>query len=55
MDEDQDVDAYVTDLLSKVFNVGQLKTWFGTVAGTMTDIFVCSLFHYVYFIFLSEG
>ncbi|WP_368318187.1 AI-2E family transporter, partial [Odoribacter splanchnicus] len=30
MDEDQDVDAYVTDLLSKVFNVGQLKTWFGT-------------------------
>ena len=40
MDEDQDVDAYVTDLLSKVFNVGQLKTWFGTVAGTMTDIFV---------------
>ena len=51
MDEDQDVDAYVTDLLSKVFNVGQLKTWFGTVAGTMTDIFVSFPLRLFYFSF----
>ena len=56
MDEDQDVDAYVTDLLSKVFNVGQLKTWFGTVAGTMTDIFV-ALFSitFILFFFLKDS
>ena len=53
MDEDQDVDAYVTDLLSKVFNVGQLKTWFGTVAGTMTDIFV-ALFSITFILFCSS-
>ena len=56
MDEDQDEDAYVTDLLSKVFNVGQLKTWFGTVAGTMTDIFV-ALFSitFILFFFLKDS
>lgn len=56
LDEDEDVSAYITDGLSKVLNVADLKTWFGTVAGTMSNIFV-ALFSitFILFFFLKDS
>ena len=56
LEEDEDVNAYITDALSKVLNVADLKTWFGTVAGTMSNIFV-ALFSitFILFFFLKDS
>ncbi len=56
MDEDENVEKYVTENLSKLFDLEQLKSWFGIVAGTMTDIFV-ALFSitFILFFFLKDS
>lgn len=56
MEENQDVNAYISDGLSELLNVARLKTWFGTVAGTLSDIFV-ALFSitFILFFFLKDS
>lgn len=56
LDENEDVNEYITRQLSDLFNVGQLKIWFRTVAGTISDIFV-ALFSitFILFFFLKDS
>lgn len=56
LDENEDVNEYITRQLSDLFNVGQLKNWFRTVAGTISDIFV-ALFSitFILFFFLKDS
>lgn len=56
MEEDDDVGNYVSNELSDILNVARLRNWFGTVAGTMSDIFV-ALFSitFISFFFLKDS
>lgn len=56
MDESADVNAYITKELTDWINVARLRTWFGTVAGTVTDLFV-ALFSitFISFFFLKDS
>ena len=55
IDENEDMQGYITDRLSSVVNVTKVKTLFGTVAGTLSDLFV-ALFSitFISFFFLKE-
>lgn len=54
--EDEDVRTYVADSLGSVVNVDKMKMWFGTLAGTLSDIFV-ALFSitFISFFFLKDS
>lgn len=54
--EEEDLKTSVSEALSNAFNVERLRGWFGTVAGTMTDIFV-ALFSitFILFFFLKDS
>lgn len=56
LDEDEDVDAWLSGELSDVLNIARLKNWFGAVAGTMSSIFV-ALFSitFISFFFLKDS
>lgn len=56
LDEDEDVQAYITDSLGSLVNVAKVKTLFGTVAGTLSDLFV-ALFSitFISFFFLKDS
>lgn len=56
IDEDEDVQAYITDSLGSLMNVAKVKTLFGTVAGTLSDLFV-ALFSitFISFFFLKDS
>lgn len=56
MEESENINAYISDGLNDLLNVGKLKTWFGSVAGTMSDIFV-ALFSitFILFFFLKDS
>lgn len=56
VDENEDVNAYITRQLSDLFNIARLKDWFRTVAGTVSDIFV-ALFSitFILFFFLKDS
>lgn len=56
MEDNEDVNMYVTKTLSDVLNVASLKIFFGTVAGTMSSIFV-GLFSitFISFFFLKDS
>ena len=56
MDENEDVNAYITRQLSDLFNIARLKIWFRTVVGTVSDIFV-ALFSitFILFFFLKDS
>ncbi len=56
LDENEDVNAYITRQLSDLFNIARLKIWFRTVVGTVSDIFV-ALFSitFILFFFLKDS
>lgn len=56
MEEGENINVYISDGLNDLLNVGRLKTWFGSVAGTMSDIFV-ALFSitFILFFFLKDS
>ena len=56
IDENEDMQGYITDRLSSVVNVTKVKTLFGTVAGTLSDLFV-ALFSitFISFFFLKDS
>lgn len=54
-DED-DMQTMISDMLSHTLNIARLKTWFGTVAGTMSDIFVAIFsITFILFFFLKDS
>lgn len=56
IDQDEDVQTYISDSLTSVISINKIKTWFGTVAGTLSDIFV-ALFSitFISFFFLKDS
>lgn len=56
LNEEDDVRAYLSEELSDVLNVSRLKNWFGTLAGTLSDLFV-ALFSitFISFFFLKDS
>lgn len=56
LDENEDVNMYISNELSDILNVSRLKNWFRAVAGTMSDIFV-ALFSitFISFFFLKDS
>lgn len=56
LDEEEDVKASITEALGNVLNVTHLRQWFGTLAGTMSSIFV-ALFSitFILFFFLKDS
>lgn len=55
-DQNEDVQTYITDSISSVVNVAQVKTFFGRVAGTLSGLFV-ALFSitFISFFFLKDS
>lgn len=54
--DDDDVQTMIADMLSHTLNIARLKTWFGTVAGTMSDIFVAIFsITFILFFFLKDS
>lgn len=55
-DENEDIQTYITDSISSVVNVAQVKTFFGRVAGTLSGLFV-ALFSitFISFFFLKDS
>lgn len=54
--DDDDVQTMISDMLSHTLNIARLKTWFGTVAGTMSDIFVAIFsITFILFFFLKDS
>ena len=53
---DEDVTTFLTRELSDLLNLARLRTWFGAVAGTMSDLFV-ALFSitFISFFFLKDS
>jgi predicted PurR-regulated permease PerM len=53
---DEDVTTFLTRELSDILNLARLRTWFGAVAGTMSDLFV-ALFSitFISFFFLKDS
>lgn len=56
MDKGDDIQVYITNALSETLNIVQFKNWFGTVADTMSSIFV-ALFSitFILFFFLKDS
>ena len=56
MEESQDMNVYLTDELTDWLNVARLRTWFGSVLGTLTDTFI-ALFSitFITFFFLKDS
>lgn len=56
LDKNEDLQLSITDALGEAMNVARLKTWFGTLAGTMSSIFV-ALFSitFILFFFLKDS
>ncbi len=56
VDTGENVNEYITKELSDILNIASFKNWFGTVAGTMTNIFV-TLFSvtFISFFFLKDS
>lgn len=56
IDKEEDMSNYITTELSDILNIASLKIWFGTVAGTLSDIFV-ALFSitFISFFFLKDS
>ena len=56
LDVDEDVTTFLTKELSEILNLARLKTWFGAVAGTMSNLFV-ALFSitFISFFFLKDS
>lgn len=56
LDKDEDMSAMISDALNHTFNFARLKTWFGTVAGTMGDIAVAVFsVTFILFFFLKDS
>lgn len=55
-DKNEDIQTYITDSISSVVNVAQVKTFFGRVAGTLSGLFV-ALFSitFISFFFLKDS
>lgn len=54
--DDDDVRTMISDMLNHTLNIARLKTWFGTVAGTMSDIFVAIFsITFILFFFLKDS
>ncbi len=56
MHSDEDVNQYITDQLGEWLKGGRLRNWFGSVVGTVSDIFV-ALFSisFITFFFLKDN
>lgn len=56
MHKEENVDVYIADQLAGWLNGGRLQNWFGSVAGTVSDIFV-ALFSisFITFFFLKDN
>ncbi len=56
IEENEDIQNYISERLSSVVNITKVKTLFGTVAGTLSDLFV-ALFSitFISFFFLKDS
>lgn len=56
MEESEDVNAYISKELNDWINIARLRTWFGSLAGTVSDLFV-ALFSitFISFFFLKDS
>lgn len=56
IEQDADVTTYITDNLSSLVNIARVKAMFGSLAGTITDIFI-ALFSisFISFFFLKDS
>lgn len=56
MEENEDVNTVITNGVSDLLNVARLKTWFGSVAGTVSSIFVAVFsITFILFFFLKDS
>ena len=56
MEESEDMNAYISNELTDWINIARLRTWFGSVVGTLTDLFI-ALFSitFILFFFLKDS
>ncbi len=56
MEESEDVNAYIAKELNDWINIARLRTWFGSLAGTMSDLFVAVFsITFISFFFLKDS